>query len=748
MIFIENKTKKVIYFGLPILLVAGLVVYYLLAFQNFLRTEMEQKITQENITRVKIVNQSIESVREIVYGFAQTISKTSGNFDTIIRTHTERYNSVMNFFVADKQVEYVYLARKIIPFAPVDTQYTGEDGDLRIDVIKEPDGELYFVFSMTITEAFAPTRYIVGCITSLKDQFPILIEPLFDDQGFSYIFSKDGSIFFDSDFFTNTKTYTDIYTKFEEEGMPEEIFSQVKELIQANTGGDFFYTVGKEKKLLRFLPLDFKDWFVLTSVPQFKLADQMIVMLKMTVFFVFLIAFYTAIVIIVLFKYLASSKKLFQKFLRTDPITKGMSLVEFKNFTKKYITSHSNSSMVIIGTDVIGFRIINDLYGFEKGNEILILIQEQIIKLLRGNGVCARSGADYFYIFVNTDKNKNFLNQFEKEFPKVINEKLEADNFEQRIKFISGAYTLTNETTDIEAILERVNYVHSEAHIQQKDSIFFYNEDIRLRALKISRIESKMVAAIKNKDFKVFLQPKYSLEDSKLIGAESLIRWQLTDTELLMPGEFIPVFETNGFIKDMDFYMLEEVCILIRSWIDASIMPVPVSVNQSKEVLMSEGYFENICQIIEKYNIPHELIDIEVTETFIYENSTIFTELIKKMRYYGFTISIGDFGSAYSSLCLVKDIPADIIKVARDFLYSAEKDSRSQVILEAIISMAKNLNMKVICEGIETQSQADILKTIHCYGGQGMKYGKPVSTTEFVPSYLENKANTSTDNKE
>ncbi|MGL4987119.1 MAG: EAL domain-containing protein, partial [Treponemataceae bacterium] len=358
---------------------------------------------------------------------------------------------------------------------------------------------------------------------------------------------------------------------------------------------------------------------------------------------------------------------------------------------------------------------------------------------LHGSGISARSSADYFYVLVNTDKNHDFINALENTFVEIINKKLSVENFEKRIKFVAGAYEVLDEPREIDAILERVNYVHSEARAQKKENIFFYNEEIRLRALKISRIESKMFAAMKNKDFKVFLQPKYHLTDNNLIGAESLVRWQFTETEFLMPGEFIPIFESNGFICEMDFYMFEEVCALIRSWIDSSISPVPISVNQSKNVLMGEDYFKRICSIIEKYNIPPKLIDIEVTETFIYENGNIFTDLIKKMREYGFTISIGDFGSAYSSLGLVKDIPADIIKVTRDFLYSAERDNRAKVILETIITMAENLNMQVICEGIETEQQADMLVALSCYGGQGMKYGKPVSSTEFFAIYLQAK---------
>ncbi|MGL4986283.1 MAG: diguanylate cyclase domain-containing protein, partial [Treponemataceae bacterium] len=409
MVFINNMVKKIIYFGLPVLFVVVLVVYYFVSFQNFLRAEMEQKITQENITRGKVVNQSIESMREIIYGFSQAMSQTSGKFDTLIRTYTEEYGNAMDFFVTDKEAEYTYFSRRSVPSSFADIQYTGEDRGLRIDVIKDSENNTSFVFSMSMRDLYYPDRYVVGCVTSLKDQFPVLVEPLFEGQGFSYIFSREGHIFFDSDYFTEANMYSNIYDKFKEEGMPSAIISKMKQLVTHNEGGNFFYKVGKESKLIRFLPLDFQDWFILSAVPKFELADQMIVMLKMTVFFVFLIAFYTAIVIILFLKYLASSKKLFQKFLRTDPVTKGMSLVGFRRSAEKYIQSNLNASIVIIGMDIVGFRVINDLYGFEKGNDILILIQEELTKLLHGSGISARSSADYFYVLVNTDKNHDFI---------------------------------------------------------------------------------------------------------------------------------------------------------------------------------------------------------------------------------------------------------------------------------------------------------------------------------------------------
>ncbi|MBQ5781430.1 MAG: EAL domain-containing protein [Spirochaetaceae bacterium] len=672
--------------------------------------------------------------------FTETVEMNGENFMPFISTFTKRYEGSLKFYVADTNISQVYFANgtRPIPFV-LRFKFSNTDSNgIRVDGFTDEHGQMIFSFSMPISNGDMAPRYYAGCITDLKTQFPVLVEPLYFEQGYSYIFSRDGTIFFDSDFFSDTASSeaSNVFDKLVESGMPDDELQTMKRNISSDKGGSAFYSHGGKRTLIRYLPLDTPNWFIFSSVPEFKFSSQVNHILFLTILMVAGFAIYTTIVIILIGQEMNERKKLFQKFLNTDPLTNGMSLLEFKRVSQKYISGHPNSSMLVAGIDISNFKIINDLYGFEKGSNVLILVHRMLSELIEGAGYCCRSNNDFFYVFLNKDRKPDFIQNFNTTFVQPFNRKMAEMEVAYNLSFTAGVYSITEETREIDDIIERVNYVHSQAKKENRVDIVQYDENMRSKILKIHRIQNGLKTAIQDDQFQIFLQPKYVLSDGKLIGAESLIRWNLNSDETLMPGDFIPIFEQNGFIVDMDFHVIELVCRLIRSWIDSGVAPIPVSINQSRQTLLSENYFDRVCDIIERYKIPHELLDMEITEMFMYEESDYFTELIKKMRYYGFIISIGDFGSKYSSLALLREIPADVIKVDRGFLYRSESNERAKTILGSIVQMARSLNMDVICEGVETKTQVDLLRSLNCYAAQGLRLGKPVSDTDFLSVYL------------
>ena len=217
----------------------------------------------------------------------------------------------------------------------------------------------------------------------------------------------------------------------------------------------------------------------------------------------------------------------------------------------------------------------------------------------------------------------------------------------------------------------------------------------------------------------------------RIVSAEALTRWQKTEDQVMYPNDFIPVFEKNGFITQVDFYVLEVVCKVLNERIREHQTFVNISINQSRYLLQDEHYVEKINHILECYNIPPELMEFELTESMFFEDSEMMIKIMHRLKQLGLNVSIDDFGSGYSSLNVLKDVPADVIKMDKEFLNATDGNLESEVIIRKTVEMAKELHKKVVCEGVETKEQADFLKQIGCDMVQGFLYAKPLPMEEF-----------------
>ena len=237
-----------------------------------------------------------------------------------------------------------------------------------------------------------------------------------------------------------------------------------------------------------------------------------------------------------------------------------------------------------------------------------------------------------------------------------------------------------------------------------------------------------MEKALKNGEFVMYLQPKYSIGEERMIGAEALVRWIHPEKGLIPPMDFVPLFEQNGFVIKMDRYIWEEACKLIREWIDAGTEPVPISVNLSRRHLKDMEFVSVLNDLIDKYQIPKEYLEIEITETVEEEGIAEGVSLLKEN---GYTLLMDDFGSGYSSLNMLKDTRFDVIKIDRGFLQDFIGSARGQKIVEHTIRMTKAIGLDLIAEGVETREQAEFLGDCGCDKAQGFYYAKPMTAAEF-----------------
>ena len=280
-------------------------------------------------------------------------------------------------------------------------------------------------------------------------------------------------------------------------------------------------------------------------------------------------------------------------------------------------------------------------------------------------------------------------------------------------------------------MIEYANAARESLQLQNGSPVAFYDVDMFRNMERIREIEGRMKPALEHGEFKAFLQPKFNLETGQIVGAEALVRWISPNGSTVYPDEFIPIFENNGFIEELDFYILAEICDMVNRRIQGKKKCVPISINQSRVLLQNEDYVRRVAGMLAKYNTPPQYIELELTERIFRDDLKEMAEVMGKLKKLGVRWSIDDFGTGYSSLNLLKELPVDIIKIDKSFLDETESSETSKIIIRKTVELTQELDMTVVCEGVETENQADYLRGIRCDVAQGYLYAKPMPMGEF-----------------
>ncbi|MGB8455844.1 MAG: EAL domain-containing protein [Anaerocolumna sp.] len=412
-----------------------------------------------------------------------------------------------------------------------------------------------------------------------------------------------------------------------------------------------------------------------------------------------------------------------------DALTGLPTLHKFKKDVKQLLDEHPEQKYAIIYSDITQFKYINDTLGYDVGDKILC----DFAMLLSCSGAkddgISRISEDNFLSVVPLEDEEALRN-----YILAINEQF---NTMQRAKFpgnkfiVASGVSLIDASEDITIAIDNANVARKSIKNSPKTTCKFFDHSMKAKLQKEAEITNSMEQALKNGEFIVYLQPKIGLKENDLVGAEALVRWKKNDHTLIPPNDFIPLFEKNGFVVNLDFYIYEEVCKLIQAWIKDGFPVVPISVNVSRIHLNDEDFVNEIKKLVDHYKIPYHLLELELTESIFLNSAEAALTTMKKLRNLGFGVSIDDFGAGYSSLNLLKNMETDVIKLDKEFFGHGEMQKGEQIIVSSIISMAKQLNMKVLSEGVETQTQSDFLKTVLCDMAQGYLYSRPIPVEEF-----------------
>lgn len=388
---------------------------------------------------------------------------------------------------------------------------------------------------------------------------------------------------------------------------------------------------------------------------------------------------------------------------------------------------------LVVCTDIKDFKLINDLFGVEKGDSILKHVAE-IMKREAGNlSEFGRLSGDRFAMLIpKAAFSEERFEAFAGELCKL------AENDVYRMHIHVGVYNVENKALEVSIMCDRAFLAIQRIKNNYHQIIAYYDAGLGNQQIAEKRMIAEFENALNAGQFKMFLQPQIAADLSqKLLGAEALVRWMHPTQGMISPGAFIPVFEQSGLIYKLDYFIWETACARLKKWKEQGRDDLHISVNISQKDFYFMDLYQTFTGLAEKYEIDPSKLKLEITETALMSEIKQQLGLLDRLRKYGFHIEIDDFGSGYSSLNTLKDIEVDVLKLDMGFLSKTIHEERSRTIMNSIISMSKQLGLTVITEGVETFEQVEYLKSAGCDMFQGYYFAKPMAVENFEERYIE-----------
>ena len=409
----------------------------------------------------------------------------------------------------------------------------------------------------------------------------------------------------------------------------------------------------------------------------------------------------------------------------TDILTGLLNLQAFKDKTTRLIQTETNKQYILCMCDINNFKIVNNLYGNIAGDAVLLKITDTLKELLGKERLLARVAGGQFAFCVEYEI--DFLEKLRK----CKNFNCEHAGTEILVTMRFGLYIIKDINEPVSKMLGAATIAMDYVQSAMYNTYTIYTEKMRKNLLRSAEITAQFNAAIENNEFHIYMQPQYYIETNELSGAEVLCRWIKTDGTIINPKEFIPIAEKSKFIRTLDKLIWEKTFKILRTWLDEGIDLCPVSLNASRYNIQNEDFIPFIEHLTNTYQIPASLIHIEVTESAAMDNTEECSKRLERLRSMGFKIAMDDFGSGYSSLNALKDIPIDIVKLDMGFLSETDNTDKGYSILTSVVKMAKSLKLITIAEGVEKEDQLSFLKAIDCDIIQGFLFAKPVPADEY-----------------
>ena len=739
------KQKKNGFFITILLLLISLafIVTVSVVFNN-IKTNLEREIisslSEEAEENAALIEKEIDAKFGVLQSFANELSSTGDEIAEIrdMQSFVEVYNfKRMGFIDLNGIAKTTDGFEKDLSFR--EFYQIGLKGESFItasllDTVGDHTEDMINILSVPVYDNKGEIKGVLFA-TYLTEKFhEAIFSDSFQGEGYTYIVAGNGDVIssygdgmqkeYDNIFIYtgDSSKYGDVTQEKVENEMREKL-SRVG--IGVNEDNDkYFYC---------YKPLEIKsadmDWYIFSVEPKSVLDDRMHpIMRDIQFLIVILICILVMANIIYLYYNVRRRQELFRLAYK-DSITGGDNFSNFKEKAKKY----ENTEGYVIALDISEFKLVNNVCGNARGDEILKAIWDVILANCNDNEQAARVNADRFVIFWIESSKKTVTYRIEKLINEIedISEQLSVPRLYpvigiRAVEKLDDADKRYGEALRAKALVKNRRDRH----------YAFYDEIDYDTIVENKNLENSFEKALADKKFEVWYQPKFNSHTGKIVGSEALIRWRADDGSLISPGRFIPLFEKNGNIIRLDEYVFREVCRQQKEWQKEGIQILPVSVNISRFSLYYSNVVEKYERIINYYDVDHKYVQIEITESAIIEN-TVIVELIQKFHDAGFDILLDDFGSGYSSLASLNQMPFDTIKLDKS-LVDYVGNENGEKLLKFIVQLVQSLGMKITAEGVEYKEQLDFLENLNCDDIQGFYFSKPLMLADFSAKLTEN----------
>ena len=711
---------------------------------NNIKTNLEREIisslSEEAEENAALIEKEIDAKFGVLQSFANELSSTGDEIAEIrdMQSFVEVYNFRRMGFVDlngiakttdgfEKDLsfrEFYQVGLKGESFITESLQETiGDSTEDMINILSVPvydnKGEIKGVlFATYLTEKF----------------HEVIFSDSFQGEGYTYIVAGDGDVI--SSYgdgmqkeYDNIFIYTGDAAQYDD-AIQEKVENDMREKISRVGIG---VNEDNDKYFYCYKPLEIEsadmNWYIFSIEPKSVLDERMHPIMRDIQFLtVILICILVMANIIFLYYNVRRRQELFRLAYK-DSITGGDNFSNFKEKAKKY----ENTEGYVIALDISEFKLVNNVCGNARGDEVLKVIWDVIMANCNDNEQAARVNADRFVIFWIESSKKTVTYRIEKLINEIegISEQLSVPRLYpvigiRAVEKLDDADKRYGEALRAKSLIKNRRDRH----------YAFYDEIDYDTIVENKKLENGFEKALADKKFEVWYQPKFNSHTGKIVGSEALIRWRADDGSLISPGRFIPLFEKNGNIIRLDEYVFREVCRQQKEWQKEGIQILPVSVNISRFSLYYSNVVEKYERIINYYDVDHKYVQIEITESAIIEN-TVIVELIQKFHDAGFDILLDDFGSGYSSLASLNQMPFDTIKLDKS-LVDYVGNENGEKLLKFIVQLVQSLGMKITAEGVEYKEQLDFLENLNCDDIQGFYFSKPLMLADFSAKLTEN----------
>lgn len=602
--------------------------------------------------------------------------------------------------------------------------------------IKDRYTEDYIIVIAAPVYAYGKIQAAVFATHPANYYSKILENPKFGGFGYSYIVNKEGDIVVNTPLLENSRTENFLEyakkVKFDKPTTYQTVLDDFKEYKE----GFATFTRHKKHRFMAFMPIGVNEWYLIFVVPTAPFMHKVNDIMIMSVMLCFEIFLLFTLLMLHIKKTEQKSKEAFFLNAFIDPLTESGNLNKFKMDLSKILQENPDTLFALAALDIDKFKVINELYGYRQGDMVLIHISNVLKENLGPKEPFARMSSDKF-IFALTYEQQEDLKQRITKISEEIKNCYASTDLNYEIIANCGVF-LIERGLPFYLMLDRAHLACAEARRNKPSHFAFYRDNSRKQILTEKSIENSMREALLENQFKLYFQPKVNLQTLKMEGAEILVRWKHPTKGIIMPDVFIPIFERNGFIINLDMYMLDNAAKELRKCLDKGIKPVSLAVNFSRLHINNPKFCEEFKQTADFYQIPNNLIEAEITETTILDNLDKIKTVIEQFHKDGYLIAIDDFGAGYSSLNVLKNLHFDTLKLDKEFLNTYGDDKRAKDIIAGTVKMLKALKVKIVAEGVETKEQALFLKQIGCDNGQGYLFSKPVPIENFAEMLKNN----------